>query len=186
MATQTRTLRKGCLLGWMQKPAAGGISREGRGHRGNDGTPGAGGTTLPGSISRSRAAFGRPVAVGPASLCSAVDSGGAERARQGTSPGASAGAACASHAPRAGTHRVATPELCVGDTRSSGGDGNWVLAKGGGRPLRRGAEDAGCLASPRQPRTSPASQALCGLGLSVWGESCDRWNEGAGRACPGR
>lgn len=88
-------------------------------------------------------AFGRPVAVGPASLCSAVDSGGAERARQGTSPGASAGAACASHAPRAGTHRVATPELCVGDTWSSGGDGNWVLAKGGGRPLRRGAEGAG-------------------------------------------
>lgn len=40
-------------------------------------------------------------------------------------------------------HRVATPELRVGDTRSSGGDGNWVLAKGGGRPLRRGAEDAG-------------------------------------------
>lgn len=170
----------------MQKPAAGGISREGRGHRGNDGTPGAGGTTLPGSISRWRSAFSRPVAVGPASLCSAVDSGGAERARQGTSPGASAGAACASHAPRAGTHRVATPELRVGDTRSSGGDGNWVLAKGGGRPLRRGAEDAGCLASPRQPRTSPPSCALCGLGLSVWGESCDRWNEGAGRACPGR
>lgn len=68
---------------------------------------------------------------------------GRVRTTQGTSPGASAGAACASHAPRAGTHRVATPELRVGDTRSSGGDGNWVLAKGGGQPLRRGAEDAG-------------------------------------------
>lgn len=183
MATQTRTLRKGCLLGWMQKPAAGGISREGRGHCGNDGTPGAGGATLPGSISRSRRRSaglwlsGRAPSAAPSTAAGQSAHDRARRQERLPRP----------RAPltRHG-HRVATPELRVGDTRSSGGDGNWVLAKGGGRPLRRGAEDAGCLASPRQPRTSPPSCASCGLGLSVWGESCDRWNEGAGRACPGR
>lgn len=184
MATQTRTLRKGCLLRWMQKPAAGGISREGRGHRGNDGTPGAGGATLPGSISRWRSAFGRPVAVGPGSLCSAVDSGGAERARhrarrQERLPGPRAPLT------RHGPGRTAWPHLSSawGTRGPPAGTETGCWRRVATEAGRRGR---GCLASPGQPRTGHASQALCGLGLSVWGESCDRWNEGAGRACPGR